>query len=119
MIPGEWARQTAMPPVAERVPHADTPGTTGATDSSRPPTLRASARGPWPRWATIVVVVALMLGYMLLAMWAASLSDAHSHAGRTTIGAVAPAKETDAEHESWSRTDVPELSETPPLHHHA
>jgi hypothetical protein len=81
--------------------------------------IPASPRGPWPRWATIAFVVALMLGYTLLAMWGASLSDALSHARTTTIGAVAPAKETDAEHESWPRTDVPKLSETTPLHHHA
>jgi hypothetical protein len=119
MIPGEWVRQTATAPIAEHVPHVDTPGTTGATDSSRPLTRRAFPWEPWPRWATIAFVVALMLGYTLLAMWGASLSDALSHARITTIGAVAPAEETDAEHESWSRSDVPTLSETTPRHHYA
>ena len=115
MIPGEWVRRTAAAPVAEHVPHLDTPGPAGATDLSRPPTQRASHWGPWPRWATIAIVVALMLGCTLLAMWGASLSDALGHARTNTSGTVAPAEKTDAEHQSWSRTDVPTLSETTPL----
>lgn len=119
MIPGEWVRRTVTDPVTAHVPHVETPWTTGTTDSSRPPSLGASPWEPWPRWARIAILVALMLGCTLLAMWGASLADALRHAHANTIGAVTPAEETDAEHESWSRTDVPELSETTSLHHHA
>lgn len=119
MIPGEWVRRTGTAPVAEHVPHVETPGTAGAVDLSRPSPLRASVSGPWPRWATMTIVVAFMAGCTLLAMWGASLADALSHARATSIGAVAPAEETDAEHESWSRTEVPTVSKTTSLHHHA
>ena len=115
MIPGEWVQRTATVPVAVHVAHGVTPVTTGATDS--PP--RTSRWGPWPPWAKIAIVVALMFVYTLLAMWGASFSDTLSHARTTMIGVVAPAKETDAEHESGSRTDVSTLSEATPLHHYA
>jgi hypothetical protein len=115
MIPGEWVQRTATAPVAEHVPPVDAPRTTGATESPR----RASPWGPWPPWARIAIVVALMLVYTLLAMWGASFSGTLSHARTTTIGVVAPAEETDAEHESGSRTDVSTVSETTALHHYA
>jgi hypothetical protein len=115
MIPGEWLQRTATAPVAEHVPHVDTPRTTGATESPR----RTSAWGPWPPWARIAIVVALMLVYTLLAIWGASFSDTLSHARTTMIGVVPPAEETDAEHESASRTDVSKVSETTALHHYA
>jgi hypothetical protein len=115
MIPGEWVQRTTTAPLTEHFPHVDTPVTTGATESPR----RTSPWGPWPRWATIAIVVALMLVYTLLAMWGASFSDAGNHARTTMIGVVAPAEETDAEHESGSRTDVSTVSETTALHHYA
>jgi hypothetical protein len=115
MIPGEWVQRTATAPLTEHVPHVDTPVTTGATESPR----RTSLWRPWPPWARIAIVVALMFVYTLLAMWGASFSNMLSHARTTMIGVVAPAEETDAEHESGSRTDVSAVSETTALHHYA
>jgi hypothetical protein len=72
---------------------ADISATTAAPDSSRPSAPgHGSPRRAWPRWAMLVVAVALMLGWTLLAMWAGSLSDALGHVRATMIGAVAPAE---------------------------